>query len=55
MENELSLAEIIHQQEDEIVFLREKVRSMENLVATLRMELATIHYERCVDSAKSVA
>ena len=55
MENELSLPEIIHQQEDEIAHLREEVRSMEKLVTALRMELATIHYERCVDSAKSVA
>lgn len=55
MENELNLSEIIHQQEDEIVFLREKVRNMEKLVTELQMQLATIHYERCLDSAKSVA
>jgi len=37
---------------DEIAQLRQELKQRENMIAELQMQLAMIHYERCLDSAK---
>lgn len=37
---------------DEIAQLRQELKQRDNMIAELQMQLAMIHYERCLDSAK---